>query len=214
MWIEVGGISRYDAVETAWGTRLLIGDVQGKGLSAVGTAFAVFGSFREAAHRESDLTALVVAMDSSVALHNRYALQAGEQERFVTALVISIDGGTEARAVNCGNIPPYLLKDGTVSAPVLDTGLPLGLAALSDEPVAVGHFPFPDNATLFLTTDGVTETRASDGSFYPLERRLADPAVSPAENAPRVLYEDTRAFAGSTGPHDDVAILTVRRESR
>jgi serine phosphatase RsbU (regulator of sigma subunit) len=208
----VGG-DVYDAVETVWGTRLLIGDVQGKGLPAVGTAFAVIGAFREAAHREADLAALVAAMDSSVTLHNRYAAQTGEQERFVTALVISVDGGAEARAVNCGHVPPYLLREGSVTTPPLDTGLPLGLASLSAEPVTVSRFPFPDGATLLLTTDGVTETRASDGTFYPIERRLADPAVSPAENAPRALYEDSRAF-GTQGRHDDVAILTVRRVAR
>ncbi|OLO25847.1 serine/threonine protein phosphatase [Streptomyces sp. MNU77] len=207
----VGG-DVYDAVETAWGTRLLIGDVQGKGIAAVGTAFAVIGAFREAAHREPDLAALVAALDSSVVLHNRYAERAGEDERFVTALVVAVDGdGAEARAVNCGHVPPYLLRDGAVSAPMLDSGVPLGLAALSDEPPVVGRFSFPAGATLLLTTDGITETRDSDGTFYPLEKRLADQDLMPSGRLARALYEDARAFAGDNGQHDDIAILTVRR---
>lgn len=60
----VGG-DIYDVVHSPWGTRVLIGDVQGKGLPAVGAAFAVIGAFREAAHREPTLTALA---DSSTPL--------------------------------------------------------------------------------------------------------------------------------------------------
>ncbi|WP_229858742.1 PP2C family protein-serine/threonine phosphatase [Streptomyces poonensis] len=206
----VGG-DVYDAVETLWGTRLLIGDVQGKGLAAVGTAFAVIGAFREAAHREPTLTALVAAMDSSVVLHNQYAERTGQDERFVTALVVAVDDGGGAEAVNCGHVPPYLLHDGAVTTPVLESGVPLGLAALTDEPAAVSRFPFPPGATLLLTTDGITETRAPDGTFYPLEERLAGRPPAPLGRTPRALYEDARAFAEDDGQHDDIAILTVRR---
>lgn len=60
-------------------------------------------------------------MDSSVVLHNRHAEQAGEHERFFTALVVSINGSTEAQAVNYGHVPPYLLRGGAVATPVSDT---------------------------------------------------------------------------------------------
>ncbi|MFD7622038.1 PP2C family protein-serine/threonine phosphatase, partial [Streptomyces sp. NPDC059802] len=98
----VGG-DIYDVVDSPWGTRVLIGDVQGKGLPAVGAAFAVIGAFRATAHRESTLTALVDALDASVVRHNSYAAQTGDDERFVTALVINIDAGTEVQAINCGH---------------------------------------------------------------------------------------------------------------
>ena len=54
----VGG-DIYDIMETAYGTRVILADVEGKGLPALGAAMAVVGSFREAAHRESTLTGLV-----------------------------------------------------------------------------------------------------------------------------------------------------------
>ncbi|MEV6106313.1 PP2C family protein-serine/threonine phosphatase [Streptomyces sp. NPDC051940] len=206
----VGG-DIYDVISSPWGTRVLIGDVQGKGLAAVGAAFAVIGAFREAAHREATLTALVDALDQSVVQHNSYAEGTGEDERFVTALVISVDPGTEVQAVNCGHIPPDLLHEGTVTRPRLDTGVPLGLASLAGEPVVVSWFDFPAGATLLLSTDGLTETRASDGSFYPLEERLAARArLSPSE-LPRALCDDVRAFAGKAGQQDDLAVVTVRR---
>ncbi|MGW2913365.1 PP2C family protein-serine/threonine phosphatase [Streptomyces asoensis] len=209
----VGG-DIYDVVASPWGTRVLIGDVQGKGLAAVGAAFAVIGAFREAAHREPTLTALVDALDSAVVRHNSYAEQTGDDERFVTALIIGVDAGTEAQIVNCGHVPPRLLDDGAVTTPPVDPGVPLGLAELAVEPTTVGWFAFPAGATLVLTTDGLTETRARDGAFYPVDERLAKHlGLSPTE-LPGALHEDARAFAGYDRPQDDVAVLTVRRSPR
>ncbi|MFF1395224.1 PP2C family protein-serine/threonine phosphatase [Streptomyces sp. NPDC058287] len=206
----VGG-DIYDVVESPWGTRVLIGDVQGKGLPAVGAAFAVIGAFREAAHREPTLTSLVDSLDASVIRHNSYAAQTGDDERFVTALVLNVDAHDEVQVINCGHIAPQLLHDATISTPALDSGVPLGLAELATEPVSVGWFTFPAGATLLLTTDGLTETRGADGTFYPVTERLTERvSLSPTE-LPRALYEDASAFAGERGQHDDVAILSVRR---
>lgn len=201
----------YDVVATPWGTRVLIGDVQGKGLAAVGAAFAVIGAFREAAHREPTLTALVDALDAAVVRHNSYAEQTGDDERFVTALVLSIDAHTEVQAVNCGHIPPQLTYEGEVTTPPLNTGVPLGLAQLAAEPGTVDWFAFPAGSTLLLTTDGLTEARAPDGTFYPLDERLKGRLGLSTTDLPQSLYEDARAFAGTEGLHDDVALLTVRR---
>ncbi|MBK3643565.1 MULTISPECIES: PP2C family protein-serine/threonine phosphatase [Streptomyces] len=206
----VGG-DIYDVVASPFGTRVLIGDVQGKGLAAVGAAFAVIGAFREAAHREPTLTALVDALDAAVVRHNSYAEQTGEDERFVTALILGIDAEEEAQVVNCGHVPPLLMHDGLVTTPALDTGVPLGLAELAVEPTTVDWFDFRAGSTLLLSTDGLTETRADDGTFYPLDERLSKHlGLSPTE-LPRALYEDALAFSGDDRRQDDIAILTVRR---
>ncbi|MEU5980134.1 PP2C family protein-serine/threonine phosphatase [Streptomyces sp. NPDC047315] len=206
----VGG-DVYDVVESPWGTRVLIGDVQGKGLPAVGAAFAVIGAFRAAARRERELTAVVDFLDASVGWHNVRAERAGDDERFVTALVVDIGAHGDARAVNCGHVPPYLLHAGSVTEPRLTSGVPLGLTALTDEPVTVDAFPFPPGAVLLLSTDGLMETRSADGTFYPVEQDLARRVRLPADLLPRALCDDARAFAGVGGQQDDVAVLTVRR---
>ncbi|MFG3252496.1 PP2C family protein-serine/threonine phosphatase [Streptomyces sp. NPDC048172] len=201
----------YDVVESPWGTRVLIGDVQGKGLAAVGAAFAVIGALREAAYREPTLTALADALDSAVARHNSYAEQTGDDERFVTALLLNIDAHDQVQAANCGHVLPQVLHDGALTTPPLGSGVPLGLAELATEPLTVDWFPFPPGATLLLTTDGLTETRSPDGAFYPLAERLAERAALSPTDLPRSLHDDARHFAGPGSPHDDVAILTVRR---
>ncbi|EFG04894.1 PP2C family protein-serine/threonine phosphatase [Streptomyces clavuligerus] len=206
----VGG-DVYDVVESPWGTRILIGDVQGKGLAAVGAAFAVIGAFRTAARREAGLTAVVAALDAAVTGQNLYAERAGEDERFVTALVVTIGGPDEVQAVNCGHLPPHLLRAGSVTSPSLPTGVPLGLTALADEPARVGSFPFPPGTTLVLSTDGLMEARAADGTFYPVDERLERLADLAPDKLPGALYDDVRTFTGDHGQQDDIAVLTVHR---
>ncbi|MFF1737892.1 PP2C family protein-serine/threonine phosphatase [Streptomyces sp. NPDC058247] len=206
----VGG-DIYDVVESSWGTRVLIGDVQGKGLPAVGAAFAVVGAFREAAHQETTLTALVDPLDASAVRHNSYAAQTGDDERFVTALILNIDAHDDVQVINCGHIAPHVLHNATISTPALDSGVPLGLAELATEPATVEWFTFPAGATLLLTTDGLTETRGPDGTFYPVTERLTERVSLSPTVLPHALFDDANAYAGERGQHDDVAILSVRR---
>ena len=113
---------------------MIIGDVQGKGLPAIGTGFAALGAFREAAVREPELTAVADAVEDAVVRHNAFSAETGEAERFVTALLLGFDGGDRVRAVNCGHLPPRLLCDGAASAVALHrTSVPLGMADLSGE---------------------------------------------------------------------------------
>ncbi|MGW8744528.1 PP2C family protein-serine/threonine phosphatase [Streptomyces sp. NPDC055794] len=209
----VGG-DIYDVAATPWGTRVLIGDVQGKGLAAVGMAIDVVGAFREAAHREPTVTALVDSLEAAVVRHNEYAEQRGEPQRFVTAAVLGVDAGTDTQLVTCGHVPPYLLHDGTVTAVGAGTEhTPLGLADLVEEARTVAWFPFPAGATLLLCTDGLTEARSAGGAFYPLESRLADRADITAGRLTESLVDDVHAFTAGA-PQDDLAVLAVRRSPR
>ncbi|WP_307665427.1 hypothetical protein [Streptomyces sp. V1I1] len=51
---QVGG-DLYEAVETRYGGRMIVGDVRGKGLSVMRAVAVALGAFREAAHCEDDL---------------------------------------------------------------------------------------------------------------------------------------------------------------
>lgn len=206
----VGG-DIYDVAATPWGTRVLIGDVQGKGLPAIGMAIDMVGAFREAAHREPTMTLLIDALEAAVVRHNDYAAQRGEPERFVTALVLGVGAGTETQVITCGHIPPYLVEDDVVTAVGAENEhVPLGLANLVDEPRTVEWFSFPAGATLLLCTDGLTEARSPDGTFYPLETRLAGRVDISVGRLIGSLVDDVRDFtAGSQ--QDDLAVLTVRR---
>ncbi|WP_377272646.1 PP2C family protein-serine/threonine phosphatase [Peterkaempfera sp. SMS 1(5)a] len=206
----VGG-DIYEAVASPYGSRVLIGDVQGKGLQAIGAGFAVLGAFREAAHREPTLAAVVTAMEDAVVRHNLYASREGEHERFVTALVLGVDERTTCQAINCGHIPPQLLDgSGARSVALGEPGVPLGLESLSADPRAVASFDFPPDSSLLLCTDGVTEARDRTGTFYPLGERLAGWSRLSTAELTGALGADLRRFT-SGKQRDDVAVLVVRR---
>ncbi|WP_335933175.1 PP2C family protein-serine/threonine phosphatase [Streptomyces sp. PTD5-9] len=206
----VGG-DIYEVVQSPYGTRVIIGDVQGKGLAAIGAGFAVLGAFREAAIREPALTGVVDALEDAVARHNSFSAQTGETERFVTALVLGIDGPDRVSAVNCGHLPPRLLHDGVARPlPLRRTSVPLGMAELGGAARAAERLDFPPGATLLLLTDGVTETRDRSGAFYPLDARLGRWSGHGPHELLDALHGDLEDFSEGVR-RDDVAVLALRR---
>ncbi|SDR29563.1 PP2C family protein-serine/threonine phosphatase [Thermostaphylospora chromogena] len=207
---RIGG-DVYEMIASPYGTRVLLADVQGTGLPAIGTAFAVLGAFREAAIREPELTGVVAALEDATLRHNAFSRRVGEPERFVTALVLDVGGDRTALAVNCGHPPPLLLDPDRVR-PALrhDPEVPLGLGALAARPRAVEEFDFPDGATLLLYTDGLIEAKDASDRFYPLRERLADRRLQPSGRLVRGIWADLLRYTGGE-IQDDVAILALRR---
>ncbi|WP_405808646.1 serine/threonine-protein phosphatase [Streptomyces sp. NBC_01520] len=206
----VGG-DIYEVVDSPYGTRVIIGDVQGKGLPAIGAGFAALGAFREAAIREPSLASVADMVEDAVARHNAFSAETGETERFVTALLLSFDGDDRVRAVNCGHLPPWLLHDGTASpVPLHLTSVPLGMADLSGEARSAEWFGFPAGASILAFTDGVTEARDATGAFYPLDERIAAWARREPRQVLAALQADLDAFSGGVR-RDDVAVLVLSR---
>jgi len=63
---DIGG-DLYEALDTPYGVRMIIGDVRGKGLDAVRLASIVLGSYRHVAYERADLRAIVTDLDRAVA---------------------------------------------------------------------------------------------------------------------------------------------------
>ncbi|WP_051696239.1 PP2C family protein-serine/threonine phosphatase [Streptomyces sp. NRRL S-244] len=118
----VGG-DLYEAVPTAYGVRVVIGDVRGHGLPALGAAAAVLGAFREAAYDEPALGGVLVRMERALARHVRDRpwpeqapagaadTESGPSEEFVTVLLLQIAEDGSVLALNCGHPWPYLLRE-------------------------------------------------------------------------------------------------------
>lgn len=109
---QIGG-DLYDAVQTRYGVRLIVGDVRGKGLPAVRAAAVVLGAFRESVHYEDDLVEVVnhcaaalrrdTALASAGAAKDPDASDEALLEGFVTALVAQIPDGPHVEVVNRGH---------------------------------------------------------------------------------------------------------------
>lgn len=209
----VGG-DLYAVARTADSTRLLIGDVRGKGLASVGDTELVLGAFRAAAHRQSPLPELVASLEGSVRWGmNEPPAGIDAAERFVTAVIVEIpDDEPTVHVVSCGHPPPLLFHRGTVTAlDCVEPAPPLGLGALADVGYTPTSFPFEPGDRLLMYTDGVTEARDSDGRFYPLLERAAAWADHYPGSLVRALTADLRVHAPA-GLKDDMAVLALRRD--
>lgn len=201
---RIGG-DLYALVSTPYGVRLIVGDVRGKGLPAVGTAALVLGVFREAAYDEPDLLAVVGRIERSLARN-----LGGDD--FVTAVVAGYPREGQLEVVNCGHAPPLLVPagGGVVAVEPVRPAPPLGLRALSGEVPALQVLPFADGDQLLLYTDGVTEARNRDREFYPLAEGLARHVSDEPARTLTALHAELLAYVGGR-LHDDAALLLLRK---
>jgi serine phosphatase RsbU (regulator of sigma subunit) len=204
---RIGG-DLYEVVAHPEGVRVMIGDVQGKGLAAVETAATVVGAFREAAYNEPDLESVGERVE-------RAAQRAMDVERFVTAVIAEFHPDQRVTLVNYGHPPPLVMRgDGRAEfAEPAQYALPLGLSAHSDVQPAPLTVALAPGDQLLLYTDGVTEARDKAGDFYPLEHRAPGIlAVGDPDAALDALRADITRHTG--GPlHDDAAMLLLRFRS-
>ncbi|XVQ14616.1 PP2C family protein-serine/threonine phosphatase [Spirillospora sp. CA-255316] len=201
---RIGG-DLYEVVTTPKGVRLIVGDVQGKGLGAVETAAVVLGAFREAAYDEEDLHGVAARLEKALTRHLT-------SEQFVTAVLAELGSADRVLLMNFGHPPPLLIHaDGRIeAAEPPDVAPPLGMASLSGECPPVYDVPFAPRDQLLLYTDGVIEARDGRGEFYPLAERLEVLRAADPEKALDDLQADLLRHVGAPIT-DDAAMLLLRR---
>jgi serine phosphatase RsbU (regulator of sigma subunit) len=207
---RVGG-DLYEVVATPDRVRLIVGDVEGKGLPAVQSAAAVLGVFREAAHEDIDLAGIVARIEASL------AREFGD-EQFVTAILADVAvHSTKMDLLSCGHPAPLLLG---ASRPQFiglgDGSLPLGLGQLTGAPRVPFTIPFEAGEQVLFYTDGASEARNKAGEFFPLAEcdSLNRAAVPAAVADPSGLVDRlSNEVVGHVGhaPDDDIALLLACR---
>ncbi|MFF4496533.1 PP2C family protein-serine/threonine phosphatase [Streptomyces sp. NPDC001546] len=211
----IGG-DLYAVQDTAYGVRLAVGDVRGKGLGAVEAVAVVLGAFREAAETEPTLEGLAQRLERALTREGTRRDGLDAVEGFTTCVLGEVPpGGGLLRLVNRGHPEPLLLHaDGGVSvlAPA-EPALPLGLGELArDGTGAAQEWPFPPGSTLLLFTDGVTEARDRAGVFYDPAARLRGRVFPGPDAVLGALSSDVHRHTGGAAT-DDMALLAVGRTS-
>ncbi|WP_240203501.1 PP2C family protein-serine/threonine phosphatase [Streptomyces actuosus] len=212
---QVGG-DLYEAVQTRYGVRMIVGDVRGKGLVAVRAVAVAVGAFREAVHYESEL--VEVMNRCSAALRREVVVQGAfdeevRMEGFTTVLIAQIPDEPVVQLVNRGHPPPLLLHEGKAT-PLMPTSPlpPVGLEDLATGPPPKSEsYPFLPGDRLLLYTDGVIEARDPAGEFFDLPKAVEGMGSDPVP--PEFLEQLHRALLRHTQGDlaDDVAMLLVDR---
>lgn len=196
----VGG-DFYAAAATPFGTRIVVGDVRGKGLEAVWLAAEVLGAFRERADEHADLTDLLERLNQAVARR----AQSGD---FVTVLLVQVTEAGVTTVVTAGHPAPILVRPG--SAVLLEPVTirpPLGFAGRA-EPLIVALRP---GDQLVLYTDGATEARRPGDRAFRDEGHLFEDA-SRGSDPSRTVEGVFRGLLAWTNGHlsDDVAVVALQ----
>ncbi|MFE5956946.1 PP2C family protein-serine/threonine phosphatase [Streptomyces rubiginosohelvolus] len=202
--LDVGG-DFYDAVPRPDGSiALLIGDVCGRGAEAA----ALTGLARHTLR-----TLLEEGTDPGTALSrlNRALRQEGAT-RFLTAVVVTMtpraDGTVLLTTCSAGHPRPLVLRaDGSIGE-VVSGGLLLGI--LDDVSYESHEDSLTPGDTLVLFTDGLTESREADGTYFEsvLPGRLSALRGSDAAHVAESLARQARTFRASG--QDDIALLVAR----
>jgi serine phosphatase RsbU (regulator of sigma subunit) len=180
-------------------------DAVGHGMPAVMMSATAINSMRNARRESAGLD--VAYLQTGDTIEQQYGACA-----FVTAQFGSLDLVTGTlRWLNAGHPPPLLVRDGTSLGelscrPSLPMGLGGSINEIADEPLQRG------DRVLFFT-DGVTESRAPDGTAFGLPRledylvRITLDGLPPAE-AVRRLRALIMTFNGA-GLSDDATLLLI-----
>ncbi|MGN6473372.1 MAG: SpoIIE family protein phosphatase [Mycobacteriales bacterium] len=192
----IGG-DLYEVVPRVGGVRLLVGDVRGKGLTAIRIATIVLGEFRAAAADIADLSEVARQMD------RRLRPYLGDED-FATAVVADVADDGSYSVVSCGHPAPLLITGGAIGELSLPHSLPLGLGASPE--VAKGWLSSGDR--LLLYTDGVVEARDPTRRFVDLPWVVSPLGDGDLQYALDDVLTRLHEFAGAE-LGDDVALVAA-----
>ncbi|MFD7285482.1 PP2C family protein-serine/threonine phosphatase [Streptomyces sp. NPDC059863] len=219
---NIGG-DVYAAAVTARSVRLMVGDVEGKGLGAVEMVGYLLSAFRQAARngitlaelpdfldrslRDELVDAQATSDDASDSVSSRRAM-----EGFVTAVIVEFREGEDVvRIANRGHPPPLLIRqDNVLPLDPRTSALPLGLGDLRADEHQVDTYELAVGDRLLLYTDGVIEARDAAGRFYPLADRVARWTDRDLDEMIDAVRSDLLRHVGAR-PADDVAMVAVQR---
>jgi len=205
---SVGG-DFYDVIplqNDCWG--LVIGDVTDKGLPAALYMTLTYSLIRAEASRETP-------PDQALSNVNRYLLGMNTSSMFVTVLCgilnTKIHTFTYARA---GHLAPVILDSGgdTTRAPV---GQSQAIGIFEPVMIDKGELSIPENGTLLLFSDGVSEAVNEDNEQFD-ERKLdlllkESRQLNPSDLCD-TLWREVQRHSGSLPQQDDFTVMAVKHK--
>lgn len=182
----------------------MLGDVAGKGVAASLLMSQLHAMFRALIPAGLPLVKLVERA-------SRIFCESTLPTHYATLVCGKADSAGNVEICNAGHLPPLLLHAGEATA-LEATGLPVGI--FCNEEFTSCRLKLDAGDTLFLFTDGLSESRSPLGDEYTTERLLALLCGS-HELLPRQLIaaslRDLEDFCAGAPRHDDLTVMALRR---
>ncbi len=189
------------------GVALAIGDVCGHGLGAALLMAETRAYLRSLLRSRAKFSQAFEVLNKSIS-------EDVESGVFVTLLAAHVDRDDRSLVyASAGHVPGYILdRNGEVRQELPPTGPALGILegqfCTSSPPI-----PLTPGDMVLLLTDGVTETRAPDGSFFEATGALNLIRKYRNEPASRIvehIYEGTCSFAQTRPQRDDITMVVCK----
>ena len=201
----VGG-DYYDCFKYREGRYMfVVADIAGKGLAAA----LLMANFQANLHA---IIRRTTSPEDFIHQVNHAVVRITRSDKYLTLFVCDFDVETRRlRYINAGHIPPILVKNGQVHH--MKEGCTI-LGFFKNLPsVEVGELVMDDDAMMCIFTDGVTDVRDHEGSFFD-EEQLGAFTLKHIELLPdefnEKLMQKIDAFKGNEDFPDDVTVLTCR----
>ncbi|MCU1307218.1 MAG: Serine phosphatase RsbU, regulator of sigma subunit [Acidobacteriaceae bacterium] len=194
---DIGG-DFYDIVNDDQGLTVVVTDVSGKGISAAILASILQGLIYSQVVAQVPLRDIVTSA-------NKFLCERVHGEKYATAIILRLTPEGAVEFVNCGHVPPVLVRNGK-SERMTDASMPLGLLDFATYESAVCKLEVGDR--LILVTDGVTEAEDCTGEFFG-DERLEDASIAVDGSCFDHIFAAIRQFCGSVPLNDDCTLLEL-----
>lgn len=182
----------------------VLGDVSGKGVAASMLMAHLQAMFRT-------LISINLPLEEIVERASRVFCESTLPTHYATIVCGKADTSGGIEICNAGHLPPLLLRRGAVQS-IEATGLPMGM--FSNEHFSISRFQMGKGDTLFLYTDGLSESSDGAGSEYGLER-LSALLRANSGLAPKALLTtcvgEVDAFRITNSLADDLTLMAIQR---
>ncbi len=184
----------------------LVGDVAGKGVAAALLMTHLHAMFRS-------LATVGLPLDQMLALANRVFCESTMAGQYATLICGRAGREGAIEIASAGHLPALVACRGGITK-LESTAVPLGMFCAGEYPVQ--KTKLEPGETLFLYTDGLSETRDSAGAEYGIAR-LAEFLAQRRTLAPDALLAACRneiaAFSSGARRADDLTVMAIRRAS-
>ena len=184
---------------------LVVADIAGKGLAAA----LLMANFQANLHAIIRRTS---SPEDFIKQVNKAVVRITKSERYLTLFVCDLDLKTRRlRYINAGHIPPVMVIGNKVQ--YLTKGCTI-LGHFKNLPsIEVGEMYIEEDTLLCVFTDGITDIRDPDGSYFN-EKILGEFAISNSELSANEFNEKLMGkiekFKGDEEFPDDITVLTCK----